>query len=189
MASSRAGKATATEKGGLSTTEHLEDALRTLHEAEAISATTNATLAGDREKIERVHRTTEAINTELDHSNHLLRGMASWFGNAFRRKPKPPPVPAAAAAREGASPSGVRAPAPVASPAELPASRAPAAATREDELLAGLSEVVGRLHTSAAASGAEIDHQTRMLDDYAAQADKTQARLEAATRKARQLAT
>lgn len=192
MASSRAGAAAATETGGQarSTAEHLEDALRTLHDTEEIAATTSETLAGDREKIERVHRTTEAINSELDRSNHLLRGMASWFGNVFRRSPKAAAPPATPEPKASARGSGSTARAAAgAPPARSPVERGPTVATREDELLAGLSEAVGRLHESAAASGSKIDHQTRMLDDYASQADKTRARVEAATRKARDLAS
>ena len=181
------------------TADHLHAALRAIHDSEAISAETNATLASDREKIERIHHKVEAIDAEVEHSHYILRGMTSWFGNVFRRKPAPPAAQSGTARREHTEASLSVAATSARSSRTFPAGAAVGShegrdvplgvRATEDALLDGLSQAIGRLHESAAASGSEIDRQGRVLDEHSAHADRSRARIDAATQKARDLAS
>jgi hypothetical protein len=179
--------------------DKLEEALRSLAESETVVGETNAQLQSDREKLERIHRTTKAIDGELEKSNFILRGMSSIFGNMFRKAPKSTDgVRGGSGSAVAAAPSaGIARAAPghsteesASSPSvslrEAPALRGPrdAATVREDELLEGISQSLGRLKEASTAAGHEIQSQSAMIDDYAAHADQTRARLDAATRKA-----
>ena len=150
--------------------------------------------------------TNAKIDAELDKSNFILRGIGSWFGNAFRKAPKPEPSGKAHGRVESST-------ALVASGSHSHATSAPAgmgggsadtslrvhtaaalrgkqdaATLREEELLASLSQSVGRLKESGSAAGVEIERQNAMLDEYSERADITIARIDAATRKAEKLA-
>lgn len=80
----------ARSRDGRTEMELLQATRRSLAEADSIANNTMTTLDGQTEQLERIQRDTADVSSNLDQSEHLIRGLKpfGWLQNLFRKEPK-----------------------------------------------------------------------------------------------------
>lgn len=162
--------------------EALQRALRSAASAEESGAATLEELHSQGEQLRRIRNQQDEIDSNLDASSRLLRGLESWRGAAYntvsgwfsaREEPKSGPSSTASgraagggtSARDGGARRGLGVPGAMAPPAG------------SDDTLSQLSSLVSGLHTQAKAMNGAISEHGAILDDANDAADSQRSKL------------